>query len=97
MQTVLKDPKDSRITAAFGPNPDIAEITKVVDTLATKKLKVQSMDSNLADARAGKPVNGFVPFEGGKAQSAQFGSTFHSEYYTYYFAHEYVSSIIRGG
>jgi len=36
-----RTPDDPRIRMAFGPNANHAEISKVVDTLANRKLKVQ--------------------------------------------------------
>jgi len=79
MQQVLKNPNDPRIKTAFGPNANVAEISKVVDKLANQKLRVQSVDPNLADGQAGRPVNGFVPMENGVPKSARFGSTFFGE------------------
>ena len=81
MQDVLKNPNDPRIRQAFGPNANHAAISSTVDKLATKKLRVQSMDGSLADSQAGgRPVNAFVPFDNGVPQSARFGSQFHSEF-----------------
>jgi len=84
MQEVLQNPNDPRIKTAFGPNANVAEISKVVDMLASKKLKVQSMDPNLADDQAGRSINGFVPVENGTPQSAKFGSTFFGEQETWH-------------
>jgi hypothetical protein len=79
MKEVLKNPNDPRIRTAFGPNANHAEISRVVDTLGAKKLKVQSMDPNMADTEAGRAVNAFVPMNNGAPQSARFGSTFFCE------------------